>query len=45
MITKRSSHIPTLTTSEMKNRYVVLVRRRLIQSVLIAITLQKMSAQ
>ena len=45
MITKRSSHMPTLTTSEMTNRNGTLVRRFLIQSRLGATTLQRMSAQ
>ena len=45
MMTKRSSHIPTLTISAMMNSQVVLVRSRLIHSVCGMMPLQKISAQ
>ena len=45
MMTKRSSHMPTLTTSDMKKRHGTLVRSLRDQRVFGAITLQRMRAQ
>ena len=45
MITKRSSHMPTLTMSDMMKSHTVLVRRLLIHSVCGTMPLQKISIQ
>jgi hypothetical protein len=45
MITKRSSHMPTFTISEMTNSAGTLVRTRLNQSACGMTTLQRISAQ